>query len=89
MAIDDALLLNLATLVAAVGLWLWKRPSGAANAVLLVVIAGTAFHFLTDIIPGMDLGEHGEHMLMHIVALVAVFAAVFGAKTALGRLGQR
>ncbi|MCA1814152.1 MAG: hypothetical protein LC624_09415 [Halobacteriales archaeon] len=74
MGFEDVLLpaglFNLVTLVAALGLYAWKRPSRPALRVLFIVIAGTGFHLLTDLF--FDLGTDGEHLLMHAVALGAV-----------------
>lgn len=71
-------LFNLVTVMAALAAWLWRKPgSKAALWALLVVLAGTAFHFVTDIVA--DLGADGEHHLMHAIAL-GVVAAVVAAK---------
>lgn len=75
MGFEDVLLpaglFNLVTVVAAVVVWVWWRPQGkAAQAALLVVLVGTGFHFVTDIVA--DLGAEGEHMLMHAIALGTV-----------------
>ena len=80
MGFEDVLLpagiINLLTFLAALGVWVWKRPSGAASWVIVVVLAGTGFHLVTDLVA--DLGVDGEHMLMHAVALGVVLAAAFG-----------
>jgi hypothetical protein len=79
MGLEDVLqpagLFNLVTLLAVLAVWYARKPaSGAARAVLLVVLAGTALHFLTDLTA--DLGTEGEHLLMHAVALGAVLATL-------------
>lgn len=77
MGFEDVLqpagLFNLVTLLVAAGLWWMQKPKGPAGWVLLVVIAGTGFHFVTDIVA--DLGADGEHYLMHAIALGAALAA--------------
>lgn len=71
-------LFNLVTVLVALAVWLWAKPSGrAAQWAVLVVLAGTAFHLVTDVVA--DLGEVGEHMLMHGIALAVVGAIALGA----------
>ncbi|HEV8360077.1 MAG TPA: hypothetical protein VGR28_06455 [Candidatus Thermoplasmatota archaeon] len=78
MGLEDVLqpagLLNLITLLVAGGLWWTKRPQGALGLVLLFILAGTGFHFLTDLT--FDLGTDGEHLLMHVVVLASALAVL-------------
>lgn len=83
MGFEDVLmpagLFNLVTVVAALAVWFWAKPKGnAAQWALLVVLLGTAFHFVTDVVA--DLGADGEHYLMHLVALGVVGAVVAARK---------
>jgi hypothetical protein len=70
----DAGLLNVITLaVAAYAYWKLRGRSRTTDLVLIVLLVVGAIHLATDLVA--DLGEHNEHLLMHLAGL-AVAAVV-------------
>ncbi|MBI4394161.1 MAG: hypothetical protein HY556_10280 [Euryarchaeota archaeon] len=72
----DAGLLNVISLaVAAYAYWKLRGRSRTSDLVLMVLLVVGAIHLATDLVA--DLGEHNEHLLMHVssLAVAAVFVA--------------
>ena len=71
----DAGFLNVATLaVAGYAYWRLRGQSRTIDLVLIILLGVSVIHFATDMLA--DLGEHNEHLLMHVGGLASAAAVV-------------